>query len=221
MADDRAAVAVILAIIWRSNRSSRCHRCALAAAGVVGAYLLLFPPLYARLGLGITPLSVAPVAALAWLGGRRAGLAAAAAALPLHPALLALLGAGGWELPWRPQALVGTAALALVGGASGHLRDLTTRLRAAEARLAHQATHDPLTGLPHRALLRARLAAAAAHPAGLAMLARDLDDCKRVNDTRGHAAALRPRRAARGGRGARARRRPRTADTAVPTRRGA
>ncbi len=170
------------------------------------------PPRCAR---AATPLSVAPIAALAWRGGRRGGLAAAAA-LPLHPALLALLGAGGGELLWRPQALVGTAALALVGEAIGHLRDLTTRLRAAEARLAHQATHDPLTGLPNRALLRVRLAAAAA----LAVLALDLDDLKRVNDTRGHAAALRLRRAARGGRGARARSRPRTAGTAAPRHRG-
>ncbi|MGN9775575.1 putative bifunctional diguanylate cyclase/phosphodiesterase [Micromonospora sp. H33] len=63
-------------------------------------------------------------------------------------------------------------------------------LRASEARFRHQATHDPLTGLPNRALFTERLAAAVnatgrgAERVGLCFL--DLDRFKRVNDSYGH-----------------------------------
>ncbi len=60
------------------------------------------------------------------------------------------------------------------------------------ARLAHQASHDPLTGLPNRALFNARLHAvigeADARSRPLALLLIDLDGFKRVNDTLGHGA---------------------------------
>ncbi len=61
-----------------------------------------------------------------------------------------------------------------------------------EAALAHQALHDPLTGLPNRVLLLDRLAQAAARagrePAPLALLFLDLDRFKEVNDRLGHRA---------------------------------
>jgi len=58
-----------------------------------------------------------------------------------------------------------------------------------QTRLAHQATHDPLTGLPNRTLFFDRLDAAlqsgsANDPVGVCYL--DLDDFKAVNDTLGH-----------------------------------
>jgi diguanylate cyclase (GGDEF)-like protein/PAS domain S-box-containing protein len=73
-----------------------------------------------------------------------------------------------------------------------HLIDITER-RATEARLAHRAVHDPLTGLPNRTLLTDRLAQAVRaaerdQGAGVAVLYLDLNDFKRVNDTYGHAA---------------------------------
>ena len=66
------------------------------------------------------------------------------------------------------------------------------RLRA-ELQLTHQARHDALTGLPNRAQLLDRLAAAigAAHrdnTRGFAVLFLDLDRFKLVNDSAGHAA---------------------------------
>ncbi len=56
------------------------------------------------------------------------------------------------------------------------------------AELAHQALHDPLTGLPNRGLVEERLRQALAHPRrgmqGLVLL--DLDDFKALNDSLGH-----------------------------------
>ena len=73
-------------------------------------------------------------------------------------------------------------------GFVGTIEDITDRL-AFETQLAHQANHDPLTGLPNRTLL-ADYIAARFHPGtdGLACLFLDLDNFKVVNDSLGHAA---------------------------------
>jgi diguanylate cyclase (GGDEF)-like protein/PAS domain S-box-containing protein len=73
-------------------------------------------------------------------------------------------------------------------GFVGTIEDVTDRL-AFEARLEHQAAHDPLTGLPNRTKL-ARYVAERFVPgtAGLACLFLDLDNFKVVNDSLGHAA---------------------------------
>jgi diguanylate cyclase len=61
----------------------------------------------------------------------------------------------------------------------------------AEAELKHQALHDPLTGLPNRALFRNRVAHALAgqrrERLPVSVLFLDLDDFKNVNDGLGHA----------------------------------
>ncbi|MFC5303002.1 putative bifunctional diguanylate cyclase/phosphodiesterase [Azospira restricta] len=73
----------------------------------------------------------------------------------------------------------------------GTVEDITER-RNYQARLEHQATHDPLTGLPNRNLLDDRLRQAVAlarRSGGRVLLAFvDLDNFKFVNDSLGHAA---------------------------------
>jgi diguanylate cyclase (GGDEF)-like protein/PAS domain S-box-containing protein len=70
------------------------------------------------------------------------------------------------------------------------MQDITERKRT-EAKLAHQAMHDPLTGLPNRTLFtdRMRLAKARLRRGGsLALLFCDVDHFKVVNDSFGHEA---------------------------------
>ncbi len=111
------------------------------------------------------------------------------------------------SLPWlifAGFALVAAAALLLglrvLRSAERELRDANTRLEtvneqleSANLTLAHAALHDPLTGLPNRALLMDRLhqmleRAVRDRSAGCAVLFVDLDRFKRVNDSLNHAA---------------------------------
>jgi len=65
-----------------------------------------------------------------------------------------------------------------------------TAAKEAEARLVHQALHDPLTGLPNRRLITDRLVHALANSSRryslVAVLFLDLDQFKVINDSLGH-----------------------------------
>ncbi|GEM_PF-4063703 len=71
----------------------------------------------------------------------------------------------------------------------GVLRDISSRRMAME-QLEHQALHHPLTGLPNRLLLGARLEHsiqyAKREDTSGALLLLDLDDFKKINDSMGH-----------------------------------
>jgi diguanylate cyclase (GGDEF)-like protein len=113
--------------------------------------------------------------------------------------------AGGDDLRDRLARLLGTVAT----GFARELRDRTLdeqemvrraamiardnaerRLRDSESRFRHQANHDPLTGLPNRALFTERLerafSDAVAGHRRLGVCFIDLDGFKVVNDTLGH-----------------------------------
>jgi diguanylate cyclase (GGDEF)-like protein/PAS domain S-box-containing protein len=78
-----------------------------------------------------------------------------------------------------------------VGGILLNARDVSER-RAFEAELAHQAFHDPVTGLANRSMfaeqVRQALARARRENRTPAVIFLDLDDFKTVNDSLGHAA---------------------------------
>jgi diguanylate cyclase (GGDEF)-like protein/PAS domain S-box-containing protein len=70
-----------------------------------------------------------------------------------------------------------------------HVEDITDR-KEAEAELARQAMHDPLTSLPNRVLFadRVRMASARRDEGSFAVIYIDLDTFKPINDTYGHSA---------------------------------
>ena len=80
--------------------------------------------------------------------------------------------------------------LAAHAGAALHNAVLYAERQAFEARLAHQAFHDALTGLPNRALFLDRLEQASARTRRdgepLGVLFMDLDGFKAINDKLGH-----------------------------------
>jgi diguanylate cyclase (GGDEF)-like protein len=125
------------------------------------------------------------------------------------PAALLISGMAAWSVlhgtgPFGDQGLPGrmislqvfnacTAFASLLGAAlvAERKRNIGDRDRAQEE-LAHQASHDPLTGLANRVLfieqLRQALARAARHGSSVAVLFLDLDRFKVINDSLGHEA---------------------------------
>ena len=101
------------------------------------------------------------------------------------------------SLPGRPDMWLQTTKMPLrdatgaIIGTFGIARDLTAQIEAERA-LEHQALHDPLTGLPNRALVYDRLvqmiARSRRHHLSGAVMFLDLDNFKDINDTLGHQA---------------------------------
>ena len=98
-----------------------------------------------------------------------------------------LIGRDGREVPIDDSASPIFDARGQVVGGVLVFRDITERLHA-EQQLKHLAYHDPLTGLPNRALFQilANRAATASERAGAAVLFMDLDRFKTINDSLGH-----------------------------------
>jgi len=104
--------------------------------------------------------------------------------------IMAVLGPTTAALVFAMIALMSLLALWL-RSSTGELHDAVIQLKASEAQAQHLAFHDPLTGLPNRALFRDRLDHAlsrARRGEPLSVMLLDLDRFKRVNDTLGHLA---------------------------------
>ena len=99
----------------------------------------------------------------------------------------------GWfqttKVPYRRPGTRETAILGVTVDIT-ELKNAEERIEESEKRYRHLAQHDPLTGLPNRALFFDRLDQAIAlclrEKTGLALLFIDLDRFKEVNDTLGH-----------------------------------
>jgi diguanylate cyclase (GGDEF)-like protein len=101
-----------------------------------------------------------------------------------------------WAVLAGGMALTGVVGIMLLLGVGREahfealVRERTDRLRLSEEQARHQATHDPLTGLPNRLLFLDRMEQAiergrrAGQRFGLLYL--DIDGFKAVNDTQGH-----------------------------------
>ena len=89
------------------------------------------------------------------------------------------------------SSLIGIMLLVLITAAAVRIaHGITTDLASSREEAHHLALHDPLTGLPNRALLAERMDHALSrirrHRTMLAVLCLDLDRFKQVNDTFGH-----------------------------------
>ena len=117
------------------------------------------------------------------LGGRRLAMLAVAALVT--PVILGIRWIGHSDLA-VPLMVLGTAAsfLLVVARMSG----IVDALEVSRAQLAHDATHDSLTGLPNRTLLTQRLDDVLADGEPGALLFVDLDRFKQINDRFGHQA---------------------------------
>ncbi|MGN8246568.1 diguanylate cyclase domain-containing protein [Cellulomonas soli] len=113
---------------------------------------------------------------------------ALACALALNPLVVSVQQLAGAE-PDASALLVGT--LLITPLVAVMLHQVSRAQRDTEARMAHQAVHDPLTGLPNRRhvdQLTGELVerVASGESPGAVVLFVDLDDFKEVNDTYGH-----------------------------------
>jgi diguanylate cyclase (GGDEF)-like protein/PAS domain S-box-containing protein len=94
---------------------------------------------------------------------------------------------GSWR--WHEVSYTNLIAHPSVQGIVVNFHDITER-REYEERLAHEARHDPLTGLPNRKSFLERLAQGLARArrqqGGVAVIFVDLDRFKLINDSLGH-----------------------------------
>ena len=160
---------------------------ALAGTVAVGALDMLVARLSGH-DFVLTVLYLLPVGLTAWALGRGAGLACASAAAAVEGASAALVDPDASGHPGRITVALLLELLVFVAAAQvlAALRDHLERER-------ELSRTDPVTGIPNRRAFREaaalELERARRHddaPLSLAFL--DVDDFKRVNDTRGHAA---------------------------------
>ena len=168
------AMAAATAALWLAHRLRN-------ESGRIGR---LRPLAAVLMGLAITGMHYTGMAAARFAPGSLC----TAAGYGMDPHVLAML------VIATTVAVMAIALLAVVFDRQMQLRTLLldSRLDEARQRLQQATVHDPLTGLPNRALLADRITQAIAktkaHKAGLAVLFLNLDEFRSVNQIHGHAA---------------------------------
>ncbi len=164
----------------------------LAIVGLLATmYAVAFLLLYPRVAFAGAPFAATVMVTGGWRFGLRGSLATTALLAIEVTVLFRLNGSHGWASVMHELSLLGAVTIVGVGIAIGRMSDLDRKVKHYAQQLQHQAFHDPLTGLPNRALFADRLEHATARTArgagSLAVLFVDLDDFKQVNDRHGHA----------------------------------
>jgi len=176
------------------NRDSTTHRywklAFIVAMAVVYArmYLLLYP----SVGSGGAPFAAATAIFAGWWFGIRGGLIVSVLLGLENLLLLRFSLALNWHTILEHGNFAGFVALVIIGGAVGHMGNLSRKVKTYTELLQYEAFHDPLTRLPNRALFYDRLEHAMARVArgtnSVALLFLDLDGFKQINDRYGHLA---------------------------------
>ena len=111
-------------------------------------------------------------------------------AIVLAPALLAVIGLTDPGRPADQRVVLGIFGAAAVSLAAVRVWRAVRVGAATQARLVHQVTHDPLTGLGNRSFVERSISAALAESArardGVAVIFLDIDRFKLINDTHGY-----------------------------------
>ncbi len=160
-------------------------------AGLAVVYGVVFYILYPYLAFAGAPFAAITVLFGAWRFGPIGGLSTSAFIAAENLMLFRLIGETSIIEILKRGALFGFIALIVMGLVVGRMGDLDRKVKKYAFELQHQAFHDPLTGLPNRALFSDRLEHARARASrggsSVAVLFLDLDGFKRINDLHGHA----------------------------------
>lgn len=149
-------------------------------------YLFLYP----SVAYGGAPFAAITAIAAGWWFGTRGGIICSIF-LGLENMLLLRYSMDlNWHTVLAHGNFAGLISLVIIGGAVGHMGNLSKKVKAYTELLQYEAFHDPLTQLPNRALFCDRLEHAMARVSrginSVALLFLDLDGFKQVNDRYGH-----------------------------------